>query len=561
MAFRRVRGRWRARRPWRWALAVFVLSLMITGFLAVRHVVSARNADEALLETRGQAVALNIESIVRDAGSQAAAVAALFRASEEVTEPEFNRFVEDIGLGEGMVGLGFVVIVAAGDLEAFEADLQKRSPGAFVFEMAENGPVPVAARPIYYPVKYFYSNRALPIWGYDAGTDEGFLAAIDRAIAGNESTASALLGFPGQSGVSGLVTFEPTFDGKGDLIGLVASAIDLTEVLGVAAPMGLGEEVDLHLHDVSTGSLPAIPDGAWTYSIAAEDRAWRLDVTPANPRSQLWAGLGIFGLGLISSVALALVVFGFGARVQHRREVEELKLLDRQKDDFLATVSHELRTPLTSIVGFADALRNANGHLSGAEKIEMIDFIADEAESMEGIVQDLLVVARLHQGGTVPISCRRIDDLAAEVTRIADQTAATRHHPTTISGTASATADAARLRQILRNLFDNAVRHGSPPIAVRIDDDGAWVRMTVQDSGRGVQPDQVPGLFDRYRSGPNPEGLPTSTGIGLWLSRELARLMGGELQFLGSGGGATFEISLPIAGGGACAAQPEALAV
>jgi signal transduction histidine kinase len=70
----------------------------------------------------------------------------------------------------------------------------------------------------------------------------------------------------------------------------------------------------------------------------------------------------------------------------------------------------------------------------------------------------------------------------------------------------------------------------------------------------------VPHLFDRYRSGANPEGLPTSTGIGLWLSRELARLMGGDLRWVGNGQGAAFELTLPATGGGQCAIEPSPLA-
>jgi signal transduction histidine kinase len=178
---------------------------------------------------------------------------------------------------------------------------------------------------------------------------------------------------------------------------------------------------------------------------------------------------------------------------------------------------------------------------------------------MEGIVQDLLVVARLHQGGSVPISCRVVDDLAAEVERIADQAAIVRSSPITVTGNAAVLVDPARLRQIVRNLFDNAVRHGLPPIEVTMEEDGDQVRMRVQDSGPGVAAADVPRLFDRYRSGPNPEGLPSSTGIGLWLSRELARLMGGDLRLVSSDKGAVFELTLPVGGGGEGAAESSAL--
>jgi signal transduction histidine kinase len=537
----------------RWALAVFVALLVVSAFFAVRHVVSARDADQALLATQGGAVSLSVAAMVRDAGNQASAVAALFRASEEVTDLEFVRFVEDIGLTDGFIGLGYITRVEAAHLEAFQAAMQIDHPEAFVFEVEGVDPVPVAARDVYYPIKYFYSRDQLPAWGFDTTTSEEFAAAIERMTLTEEPTATRLFTFPGWPDMDGWAMFEPAFDGSGALQGFVAGAIDLSDVLAAAAPMGVGERVDLRIVDLSSGVVPPPPEHAWSDTIFAVDRVWRLDVTPRSMSSHLWGGLGIFGLGVVTSAALAFVVLGFGARLQHRREIDEFHSLNRQKDDFLATVSHELRTPLTSIIGFADALREGDGSFTGPEKGEMIDFIADEADAMEGIVQDLLVVARLQQGGKVPIACALVSDLAGEVGRIAEQSAIVRSSPTTVTGNAAVTADAARLRQIVRNLFDNAVRHGRPPIEVRIESDGEWVQLVVRDSGGGVEPSMVPELFDRYRSGPNPDGLPSSTGIGLWLSRELARLMGGDLRFLGSTGGAAFELSLPVAGGGVCA--------
>jgi signal transduction histidine kinase len=95
---------------------------------------------------------------------------------------------------------------------------------------------------------------------------------------------------------------------------------------------------------------------------------------------------------------------------------------------------------------------------------------------------------------------------------------------------------------------------------VTIEVDGAAACILVRDDGDGIDPAVNGGLFNRYRSGPNPDGLPTSTGIGLWLSRELARLMGGDLRFVHSKGGATFELILPAASPEQAGITVEALA-
>lgn len=542
----------------RWAVAVFALVAVTSALLAVGHVVGARRGDRTLLATQAQTLSVTLDAMVRDAGDQATAIAALYAASEEVTEAEFTNFVTDIGLTDGMFGVGFVRVIPGHELGAFQAALQRNHPESFVFEVDGLEQVPVAPREIHYPIQYFYSVGDLPAWGFDAATDDDFGPAIERILEDPMPTASDLLAFPGRPDIDGWVMFEPAFDSSGRFAGVVATAMDLGEVLAAAAPMGVGSSVDLRIVDLSAGDAPPPPDNAWTETIAASDRLWRLDVTPLHTSSYLWAGFGIFVVGLAAAVAFALAVVALGARLRHRREMDELRSLDRQKDDFLATVSHELRTPLTSILGFADALTSSE--FAPVERAEMIGYIGDEAKAMEGIVQDLLVVARLQQGGAVPMSLEPVADLAAEIGRIGSQMSAIRDVPVTVAGNGAACADPARLRQIIRNLFDNAVRHGRPPITVTIEVDGAAACILVRDDGDGIDPAVNGGLFNRYRSGPNPDGLPTSTGIGLWLSRELARLMGGDLRFVHSKGGATFELILPAASPEQAGITVEALA-
>ncbi|MEX1208033.1 MAG: ATP-binding protein [Acidimicrobiia bacterium] len=542
----------------RWAVALFVLCVVGSIIAALSYAVSQAHRDEELLATRAEAMSANLAVMIHDAGAHASAVTALFHASVHVTEQEFSSFVEDIGLTEGMFGMGFVAAVDQPEIAGFELELARNHPGAFVFEVDEGEPVAVGLRDTYHPIQFWWSVDDLPAWGFDAGSDPEFAAAIERTLKTGRLSASGFLVFP-VSAKEGWVISQPVFRADGTVRGVVATAMDIDAVLAAALLPGVEDELELRIHDL-TGGAPRTPEGAWSESVRAANRTWRIDVVSTGGSPNLWTVMLIISVGIAMGAALAAAVLAVSARLRQQSEVDKMRSLNRQKDDFLATVSHELRTPLTSIVGFADALREGSGELSRADQVEMIDFIADEADAMEGIVQDLLVVARLQQHGVVPITCRAIDNLAAEVKKIADQAAIVRSSPTTVSGNASAFADPARLRQILRNLFDNSVRHGLPPIEVTIEADGVQVRVRVQDSGPGVGVAEVPKLFDRYRSGPNPEGLPTSTGIGLWLSRELARLMGGDLRLVGTGKGAAFELTLPVTGGGECVIEPSALA-
>ena len=529
-----------ARSAWRWAVAVFVLGVAGSAIAAIGYAVSRANEHDELTATRAEAISATLSVMIFDAGAHASAVTALFHASIHVTEPEFDSFVEDIGLTEGLFGMGFVAAVDQSDLARFEAELGRSHPGAFVFEVEEGEPIPVGARDTYYPVQFFSSAGDLPAWGFDAGSDPEFTAAIEQSLKTGRLSTSGFLAFGGIS--RGWIISQPVFRIDGTVRGVVVAAMDVGAILTAALPPGLEDDLELTIHDL-TGGAPSVPEGAWSETVHAADRTWRVDIVPIDDPTSLWIAMLIIGAGIVTGAALAAAVLAVSARLRQQREVEEMRSLNRQKDDFLATVSHELRTPLTSIMGFADALTDSDFAL--VEREEMMGYIGDEAKAMEGIVQDLLVVTRLPQGGAVPMSPEPMADVAREIGRISSQMSAIRDVPVIVTGTGTAFADPARLRQIVRNLFDNAVRHGQPPIAVTIEVDGGTTRILVSDGGDGIDTTVTSGLFDRYRSGPNPEGLPTSTGIGLWLSRELARLMGGELRFVPSGGGATFELTLP----------------
>jgi signal transduction histidine kinase len=113
-------------------------------------------------------------------------------------------------------------------------------------------------------------------------------------------------------------------------------------------------------------------------------------------------------------------------------------------------------------------------------------------------------------------------------------------------GETAVIADRARLRQIIRNLLANAVRHGAPPFEIDVTRKGPRVELTVRDGGPGVSLEMQSVIFDKYRAARR-DGQPASTGIGLWLSRELARLMGGDLTLAPSTSGAVFVLTLPAA--------------
>jgi len=529
-------------RRWRAPLAVFLVALTLTAPLAVWAFVRERGSHIDGLAADGRATSIAIESAVDRALEQAQAVAALFRASAAVTDDEFESFVHDLGFTAGMFGIGYVPTVEASDLDAFQAQLARDHPGSFVFELDGLQPVPRTEQTQYHPIQFFVSPEDLPAWGFDVGSDPVFDGTLHASLIAPDPLASPFLLFPGRPDADGVVLFQPVVD-DGVVVGSVAAALDLSDLVTAVGSASSGHLIGApRILDAATVSGAVAAD--WVGEITVADRTWLVALDHTGSSAYMVAGLVLL-IGLITASALAVAVSAVGARLRQRREVEELRILDRQKDEFLATVSHELRTPLTSVMGFADELVDAGNHLPEAERHSMLRHIADEAHAMEGIVQDLLAASRIERGSSVPVANERIPDLVAEVEALAVGRYAAMVQPE--SEPVAVMADPARVRQIIRNLLENAVRHGAPPIRVTVRRRDAAVDLTVIDGGPGVPEPIQTSLFDRYRSVSRETSQPASTGIGLWVSRELARVMGGDLTWVPSAHGACFVLTLPAA--------------
>jgi signal transduction histidine kinase len=218
----------------------------------------------------------------------------------------------------------------------------------------------------------------------------------------------------------------------------------------------------------------------------------------------------------------------------------------RAKNDFIATVSHELRTPLTAVVGFVDELGGALVDPSG-EALEMLEILAAESTSLSNIVEDLLVAARADID-QLSVAQETVDlsDVINRVIRASSRLAL--DHGASINlkcSSAVATADSRRVEQILWNLITNAIRHGGSEITICARREDARVLMTVEDNGLGVPAKAIDEIFEPYRSFTLDQGVTTSMGLGLYVARKLAQLMGGDLSARVDGVRTEFVLELP----------------
>jgi PAS domain S-box-containing protein len=217
--------------------------------------------------------------------------------------------------------------------------------------------------------------------------------------------------------------------------------------------------------------------------------------------------------------------------------------LVRSKDELVASVSHELRTPITTIMGLSLELRDNASMLSDEERSEFVGLIADQSRELSNIVEDLLVAARVDQDRLVINA--EVVDLASEVPRIVASTTTRKQATIAVPEGSVAWADPLRFRQILRNLLTNADRYGGETIGVRVENDAGRARVLVCDDGAGVAAHEREAIFEPYHRAQE-AGLPGAIGLGLPVSRRLARLMGGDLVYAHADGETIFEIGLPL---------------
>lgn len=244
-------------------------------------------------------------------------------------------------------------------------------------------------------------------------------------------------------------------------------------------------------------------------------------------------------LSVVGAAALALVARRWSRAEAARRRDAERAIRGDALSRMGAMVAHELRNPLGVIRGAAELVRTRAGAALGERDREALQDVLDETERLRRLTDDFLDLARDPAIVAGPV------DVAAVVAEAARSVART--HPALevhAEGAARAQADAGRLRQVLANLLVNAAQAGAHHARVRVEGDGAAIRVTVRDDGPGIDAAVRPRLFEPFAT-----GRAQGTGLGLALSRRIVERQGGTLR-LGEGsgaGGAEFELRLPAA--------------
>ncbi len=344
----------------------------------------------------------------------------------------------------------------------------------------------------------------------------------------------------------GVGQLEPYLAEHPDEVGRLASMVEVTDANNAALHLTRRPALDELLGPLDGDRLSS---GALASLVPQFLAIWHDEETVST---DLFGGLGVTDLPiealLVWSAArvdgeldLANVIVAI-VDITHQRDVErQLHELIRSKDQFVAAVSHELRTPLTAIAGISEVLRDANGEFSAMEQQELIALIADQSLDVSRIVDDLLVAARTGTGD-LEVFAQPVDlavEAAAVLRSVSDAIPLDAD-----ASVAPVLADPTRVRQIVRNLLTNAARYGGPSIRVLVSDAGDHTTLEVRDDGSAL-PEQLRGtIFEPYFRARQRTGVPGSVGLGLTVSRQLARHMGGDLTYDHDGSETIFTLSL-----------------
>jgi signal transduction histidine kinase len=245
-----------------------------------------------------------------------------------------------------------------------------------------------------------------------------------------------------------------------------------------------------------------------------------------------------------------------GATVQNirsyeaeRTTVEELRRLSALRADFVSLVSHELRSPMASVIGSAKTLRERWRELTPEQRESFLGLIDHETNRLAELVGDVLDTSRIESGTfTYTFSDVDIGEIVRESAAAAQGSQDEVRVRADVKQVPTVRGDRERLRQVVQNLIDNAVKYSPAGAEVDVEafTENGRITVEVRDQGPGIASEHQSLIFEKFGRVAGEHAKP-GTGLGLFIARSIAEAHGGTLEVSsGEGGGATFTLALPF---------------
>ena len=259
---------------------------------------------------------------------------------------------------------------------------------------------------------------------------------------------------------------------------------------------------------------------------------------------------------LFTIVLVILLVANHTRLFRYAVLLEKIKQVDKMKDTFVSMTSHELRAPLTAIKGYLELFKEKNESLlkKDEESNHYFENIKTSTERLGSLTEDILEVSRL-EGGRIPFNIAVVDSQAIikkSIEEMRSQAIQKKIKLKYVPGESiKIKADPERMKQILVNLLSNAIKYtpkGSVTVTTKLDEQKKNLLITVADTGLGISSEEQANLFQKfYRIKNEQTKLISGTGLGLWITKELAKKMKGDITLESiQGVGSHFTLHLPI---------------
>jgi signal transduction histidine kinase len=291
---------------------------------------------------------------------------------------------------------------------------------------------------------------------------------------------------------------------------------------------------------VSVDAEPLPDIAAQIVALPASTQGHALEFERADGQT---VSLQVIRVDVYGSVATSVITI---------RDMTRERRAERLKSDFIATISHELRTPITPIRGYADLLKRRWDRMSEEKRASVLDTIEERADHLARLVDDLLMAARTETDTALRVDAASVNlvDVVAEAAtgfpEIDGRLTIDESPPRMV------VADRTRVVQIISNLVGNALKYtpAGSPIEISFGSEADMVLVEVTDHGPGIAADEQEKVFERFYRIEDPLTMRTGgSGLGLHISRQLARAMGGDVTLKSSPGqGSTFILRLRAEG-------------